>query len=333
MSFYSKIYKNSISLAKEITAVSLLLFKIMIPVIIIVKILEEVGAIPWLSLVFEPIMTLVGLPESMGLVWTTTMLTNIYAGLVIFFQTAFQESLSIAQVTILGTMMLIAHSLPIEVSILHKAGIRFWFALLLRIGGAIIAGILLDFAFSNANMLQQPVQLIWNQQQTNQSLTEWFFMQLKSLVVIVLVISVLLTGLRILRWLRIEQFMLWILQPILRLLGIAPQAASLTIIGITLGLSFGGGLLIKEAQSGNIQTKDCFAAFCLLSLCHSIIEDTLLALSMGADLLGILWFRLAFSLVVISCITLMWKLTTTKFQQNYLVYAKAETSDKNKRQA
>ena len=64
-----------------------------------------------------------------------------------------------------------------------------------------------------------------------------------------------------------------------------------------LGLSFGGGLLIKEAGSGKLSTKDIFIAMTLLSVCHSLIEDTLLIMILGAHISGVFWGRLVFSLL------------------------------------
>lgn len=93
-------------LAREIYFVSWTLFKLMIAVLIVVKIVQELGAIVWISGLLQPFMGWVGLPESMGLVWATTLLVNIYGGMLIFFQLAPQESLTVAQVTVLGVLML-----------------------------------------------------------------------------------------------------------------------------------------------------------------------------------------------------------------------------------
>lgn len=35
-----------------------------------------------------------------------------------------------------------------------------------------------------------------------------------------------------------------------------------------------------------------------MSLCHGLIEDTLLMVSIGAKMIGIFWFRLIFAIVV-----------------------------------
>lgn len=306
------------SLAKEIYEVCFLLFKLTIPVIIAVKVLEELGAIPYISALLEPLMVIVGLPESMGLVWTTALLTNIYAGMVLFFQQAGSESLTVAQVTVLSTMILIAHGLPVELRITQKAGMRLPFAFMLRMGGAIILGTLLHHFYQFTGWLQEPVELLWQPEAIDDSLWAWTLTQVKSFGMIIVIVSALLTLLRLLRWLHIERLMIWALQPVLKLLGIGPQATSLAIVGVTLGLSFGGGLLIREAESGNVSPKDCFSSLCLLSLSHSIIEDTLLVLTMGADLSGVLWARLIFSFIVIAIITRLLKYTSDSFNDRYL---------------
>ncbi len=306
-------------LGREIYAVCATLFRLMIPVILIVKVLEELGAVPLLSQGLEPLMQLVGLPESMGLVWATTLLTNIYAGMLIFFQLAPQESLSVAQVTVLGTLMLVAHGLPFEIRIVQKAGLRVPAALLVRLLGALALGWLLHHLYRWGGWLQQPVELLWTPPVQDTGLPAWALSQLKSLGMIVLVVAALLSLLRFLRWIQVERLMIWLLQPLLRLLGIGPQATSLTIIGITLGLAFGGALLIREAESGRIARRDLFASLTLLGLCHSLIEDTLLILLLGADLSGILWMRLLFALLVVAVITRLLPLTSERFERRFLV--------------
>ncbi len=306
-------------LGKEIYDVCLLLFKLTIPVVIAVKILEELGTIPYISAALSPLMQLVGLPESMGLVWTTTLLTNIYGGMLIFFQLAPAENLTVAQVTVLSSMLLMAHSLPLELRITQQAGMRLIFALLLRVISALVLGALLYHVYRLGGWLQEPVVLAWQPEQSGpQTLDVWAVTQLKGLAMIVVIVTALLSLLRLLRWLHIERLMIWLLQPLLKLMGISRQATSLAIVGVTLGLSFGGGLLIKEAKSGSVSPKDCFAALCLLSLCHSIIEDTLLVLTMGADLSGVLWARLLFSVIVISLMTRVLFRTSDQFQQRFL---------------
>ena len=291
------------SLSLEIFEVSYTLFKIMIPVIIVVKILEELGIIEYIGIILEPLMSLVGLPESMGLVWATTVMTSIYGGMVIFVSQA-PSDLTVAQVTILGGMMLLAHGLPVEVRIAQKAGMSVWFSLLIRVGGGVLYGWLLFQIYSAGDWLQQPNQLMWQAEPSvDTSLIDWGVTQLKSLAIIQVIIIVLLFFLKILKLIGIEKLLAIMLSPILKVLGISKQATTITIVGITLGLAYGGGLLIKEAQQGMLTKKDVFTAIALLALLHSLIEDTLLILLLGADLSGVLWFRLCFSFIFISILS------------------------------
>jgi len=304
-----KIYGELLSILQDIIHVYLTLLKIMIPALLIVKGLELMGAIELISSLLSPVMTAVGLPSSMGIVWATTMLTNIYGGMIVFFELSTNENLSVAQVTVLGCMMLIAHGLPVEAAIAKKAGVRWRATLCIRIFGALIFGALLNFIYQNFNYLQQTNILLWQPELVKPTLLEWGLEQVKTLAMVFLIITALISLLRILKWLHIERLMHWLLSPLLKLLGLSKEASNITIIGITLGLSFGGGLLIKEAESGALSSKDIFVSMALLALCHSLIEDTLLIMLLGAHMSGILWGRLAFAIVFVSIMShlLSWK--------------------------
>lgn len=308
-------------LIKEILSITYDLFKIMIPIIIIVKVIDEFGGIEYFSLILEPLMQLVGLPSSMGLVWATTMITNIYGGMIIFISQAAQENLTVAQVTILGSMMLLAHSLPVEVRIAQKAGVRLMFTLILRIGGALLLGFLLNLIYSSGNYLSETNVALWKPQIiADNSLLAWGIGQVKTLWQVFLVIIVLVIFLKLLKLSGIEKLLALILKPLLKVLGLSEKTTSISIIGITLGLTYGGGLLIKEAEKGEISKKDVFGALSLLALCHSLIEDTLLIMLLGADLSGILYFRLLFSLLVIALIIRLVRNTNKSVFTRYFVY-------------
>ncbi|MCV6588889.1 MAG: hypothetical protein OIF57_07670 [Marinobacterium sp.] len=306
-------------LAAEIWEVSWTLFKLMVPTLLVVKVLEEMGGVELLGQWLGPVMQLVGLPDSMGLVWATTMLTNIYAGMIVFFQLSLQEPMTVAQVTVLSTLLLFAHGLPVEVRIAQQAGMRVRVSLLLRIGGGLLLGWMQYQLYAAGDWLQQPNVLAWQPEPVDNSLQGWFLAQAESLVMIQLIIIVLLTGLKLLKVIGVEKLMAWLLRPLLRLLKIGSEATTITIIGATLGLAFGGGLLIKEARAGHVPEKDVFAAMAFLAMSHSLIEDTLLVLVLGADLTGVLWMRLLFTVVVVAFLTRWVARRSDPFWQRWLV--------------
>ncbi|EDK30656.1 hypothetical protein VSWAT3_25274 [Vibrionales bacterium SWAT-3] len=289
-------------LLKEIFDVTSTLFRIMIPIIIVIKVVEELGGIVILSEWLSPIMKSVGLPKEMGLVWATTILTNIYAGLIILINS--DVSLTVAQASVLGSMMLLAHSLPIEGAIAKKAGVSWFATLSIRVGGSLVLAWLLNLSYQYGDLLNYPATVLWQPEvSSDNSYIGWAIEQLKNFAVIFMVISALLLLLKVLKVLGIEKLMALLLRPFLRLLGISKDATNLTIIGITLGLSFGGGLLINEAKKGHIAARDVFTAIMLLNLLHSLIEDTLLILLIGADFYTIFWGRIVFSVLIVALIS------------------------------
>ncbi|MEH6650113.1 MAG: hypothetical protein V7707_08835 [Motiliproteus sp.] len=306
-------------LGDEIVQVTWILYKMMVPVIIAVKLLEHFGAIELITGLLAPLMAWVGLPESMGLVWATAMLTNIYAGLIVFYPLALNEPLTVAQVTVLAILVLSAHSLPLEAQVARRAGIRLPVTLLLRIGSGLLMGLMLHWGYSSGDMHQQANVLIWEPQPVDTSWGGWAVQQLYFLVVVFFVIAALLTLMRILRLVGIERLMIWLLQPILKLLGIGAQATTVTIIGITLGLSFGAGILIREVEAGHIPRADIFSSIMLLGVCHSLIEDTLLLLLIGAQADGILWLRLVFSVLLIALLSRVYRRMPQAWVDRYLM--------------
>ena len=275
------------------------LLKIMVPVLIVVKILDLFGASQYLSFALSPVMELVGLPKEMGIVWAAAILVNIYTSMAVFFSVVLLEPLTVAQMTVLATMILIAHGLPMESAISKAAGLGWMYTISLRIGGALVLGFILHWSFDSFSLLQQPNQALWRPEVLDDSLKSWLIVQLQTLMFAFVMIASLIIIMRLLDYFGIEKLLHWLLTPFLKLLGIGKEAANITIIGMVLGLSFGGALLIEQAKSGQVSKRNIFLAMSLLCLCHSIIEDTLLVLLLGADLLGILWARLIFSFIFV----------------------------------
>jgi len=294
------------SVVRQAVRISGELFKVMVPLVIAVKILKELGGVAYLGSALGPVMRCVGLPGQMGLVWATTLVVNIYGGIAVFLNLVQDHALSVAQITVLGTMMLVAHTLPVELRISQKAGVRLRFLLALRVGGAFLLGFCLDRIYRAGGWLQEPGVIAWKAKARDPSLAAWAWSQIVNLSMIFGIILVLLVLLKVLERLRINALLTRLLRPLLVLLGIGREAATITIVGMTLGLSYGGGLIIAEAKSGRLGKRDVVASLALMNLAHSLIEDTLLLLALGAALSGILWGRLIFSLL---CVMLLARLT------------------------
>lgn len=296
---YASLMKTARELLQNALQTSITLFKIIIPISIVTRLLQQWGIIDYIGIILAPVMKLVGLPGEMGLVWATSMITNIYGGMVVFASLAQGLDLTVAQVSVLGTMILIAHSLPVEVMIAKKAGTRLRITLTIRLAGALLLGWILHVTYTLTDTLQQTNRAFWSPPTVDPTWNAWILAELRNMVMIFLIILTLMTILTILKKVGISDLMTRLLAPIMNILGIGREAAPITIIGMTLGISYGGGLIIQEAQKGNLSRRDLFASVTLMSLCHSLFEDTLLMVVLGSHLSGILWARMLFSMVVI----------------------------------
>jgi hypothetical protein len=314
-----------LKILKNASHISLTLFKLMIPIIIIIKILEQMGLVNLLSEWLTPVMELVGLPGAMGLVWATAMVTNLYGGIVVYASLAADVPMTVAQVTIISSMMLIAHALPIEARIAQKAGVSFSLTVLLRVGMAILFGVIFNQLYYIANWLQQPTVLLWSAGEIDSTLSTWVYNQIKGLVLIFCIVLALVLLLDVLKRIGVIQWINNLLRPVLHRLGIAQEAETITLVGLTLGISYGGVLLINEARAGHIKPRDVLFSVSLLGLSHSLIEDTLLMMLIGADLSGILIGRVIFTLIIIFLLVRLVNRLSNQTVDRYLVKAVSQS--------
>lgn len=297
----NRVVKAFLTLGRDILRVYWALLKVLIPSTIVVKILDSIGATEWLSVMLEPIMHLVGLPEEFGFVWAVAILTNIYMGMIVFYNYASSAAVSVADISILGTMILIAHAIPVEGAIAKTLGVKWRITIAIRVGGAVILGAILNQIYSAFELYQQPIQLVWQPDLTaTPTLTQWAYEQVQILISVFGILVVLISTLRILRWLGIEKLIHALLMPLLRGLTLGKEAANITVVGMLLGISYGAGLLIDDVKQGKIGKREILLVMGFLGLCHSIIEDTLLIMLLGADLSAILWGRLLFAIVFVA---------------------------------
>ena len=284
MQFFKKV-------TNDIFIVSFELFKIMIPTLILVKVAEIYGLVAVLTNLFAPLMTVMGLPAEMALAITTTMLTNPYAGIIVLASTPGIEQLTVAQTTILASFILFTHSVIIEAAISRQAGLSAGATIIIRILSGVLFCTLLNSVFSTFELFGQTAVLNLPEMSTAPTLKQWIIDQIKGLVFIQFVIIILITFLEILRLLGIEKIIRICLSPFLKILNIGQSASTIVVVGLTLGLGFGGGLMIKDVKQGIVAPRSAVGALIFINLFHSLIEDTTILLLIGPSLFTILVIR------------------------------------------
>ncbi|MFW2367461.1 MAG: hypothetical protein ACN4GW_13675 [Desulforhopalus sp.] len=288
------------SLFRETWQTSWELIRITIPVAILTKLCEELGLIHYISAILEPIMGMIGLPGPLGLVWATAMLTNLYGGIAVFAALAPGLELTAAQVTVLCSAMLIAHGLPVELSVSKRAGANLLPIGAVRVLGALAYAYLLNGFCLLFSIWQAPASLLFKVPESEGGLVAWSLNQLQNQGLIILIIFCIIISMRLFKIIGLLTLLEKLLAPVLPLFGMGRHAAPLTVVGMVMGLSYGGALIIRETASGKMDRREVFNSMALMGLCHGLVEDTLIMAAIGGKFSGIFWGRVLFSLIVIS---------------------------------
>lgn len=286
--------------------ISASLFRFLVPIVIAVKILTETGVIDYLAIPLRPVMSLVGLPAELGLSWAAAMLVNIYSGIIVFLSLAPSlPTLTVAQVTTFALMLLIAHSLILETRIAGQCGVSMMTQLCLRLVMAVLAGLGMYWICRLSGALGQPAVILL-EGRPPATLGQWALGEAFNLAKIYGLIFAVMLFQRGIDYFRISNLLGKLLYPVLRMLGIPAQAASIIIVSFFMGLIYGSGIIIKSAREGTMSRHDIFCAMTLMGLAHSLLEDTLLMMLLGASMWGVLGLRLVLALTVGVIINLLY---------------------------
>lgn len=114
--------------------------KILIPVYFFVALLKYVGILEIISGWFSSFMIIFGLPGDTALVLLCANCINIYAALAVIANL----TLTVKELTILGTMICLSHSLPVETSVINGLKIPIHIQILIRLSISLLVGFLMN---------------------------------------------------------------------------------------------------------------------------------------------------------------------------------------------
>lgn len=275
------------------------LLKIIVPVLIAVRIGIGFDLHIELAQLMAPVMSVVGLPSEVSLVLVVTLFAGLYGGAAVFVSMLASLDMTVAQATVLTAMMVAAHALPIEQQIAQRAGVRIILATLIRFVSALVLGWVLYLLYSSLNVLQHPLTIAWApDSQIDAPWGLWLQNAALSLFYIFWIILFLIYTLRLCDATGATRIITRALSPFLALMGISKEATSITMTGVLLGMTFGGGLIVREAKSGALGHRTVFLSLLFMSLCHGLIEDTLFALILGGHISGVLFARIFMAVIV-----------------------------------
>ncbi|MBG9770396.1 nucleoside recognition domain-containing protein [Bacillus vallismortis] len=280
--------------------------KVIFPVTLLVTLLQHTPVMDWLVRLITPVMGLFGLSGEAAIPLVLGNMLNLYAGIA----GILTLDLSVKEVFILAVMLSFCHNLIIESTVAAKVGIRIGVILAVRIGLAAVSAIVIN--------------LIWH---GGQETAQYGFITAKSaapdgwlamlaealmkaglgvlqLAAIVIPLMIIIQLLRDLGWL--HRFSRW-LSPFTQLLGMNKNTSMTMVAGLTIGLAYGAGVMIKAVEDDGVSRRDMTLAFIFLVACHAVVEDTLVFIPLGIPVWPLLLIRVTTAVLLTMAIAHTWK--------------------------
>jgi len=129
----------------------------------------------------------------------------------------------------------------------------------------------------------------------------------KLLLLVFAIILPLMIALELFREFKILDFLTKIIYPLVRWMGFKKESIYPLLAGILFGISYGGGVLISESNSGRVDSRQSFLIALFLGMCHAIVEDTLLFTAQGANGFILVVTRFILAAIVVFAASLMVK--------------------------
>ena len=274
------------------------LVRIILPVAIVTEIMMRAGVIGAIAPAFRPLMDFYGLPAELAFALLAGLLMGIWNAALLLFVLVPAGDLSVADVTVFSALILFAHALPIEQQIIRRAGPGLILTTALRLAGGLSYAAMLHALLRATGWLAKPVAPAWMPLAEDTGWAGFLIGLAQAMAMMFVILSVLMLLMAMLRRLGLMALLQRGLAPVLRLAGIRGEAVPLTVIGLLLGISYGGGLLIHEARAGRIPPRQVLLACVFMGFAHSIIEDTLIVMALGADGGAVLAGRIVFAMAV-----------------------------------
>lgn len=113
--------------------------------------------------------------------------------------------------------------------------------------------------------------------------TEALSGSLKSVWNIAIIVVPLMIVMQLAKDYKILDYISGFLKPVTDFFGMSKESAFPLLVGLSIGLSYGAGVIIQSSKEGNLSKKDLVLLIVFLASCHAVFEDTLIFVAVGAN--------------------------------------------------
>lgn len=270
--------------------------KMMLPITFVVAILKWSGAVAVMTEWLTPLFKYIGLTGEGVLVFLTSIFASLYAAIAVIATL----DLDYRSVAILSVMGLICHNLIVETIIQRKAGASALYIILLRIGAALIAAALLNWIMPDGLTGTLIIEhAVAESSGLSGALYDWMLSMVRLLPIMFALILSLNMLQQLLREFRLVELLTIPIRPLIRAMGLPRDSSFLWIVMNSLGLAYGGAVLIADVENSEISRRSARLLNTHVAITHSLIEDTLLFAAIGIGLGWLVIPRLLLSVVAV----------------------------------
>lgn len=261
---------------------------IMIPISFFMTMLMYTGWLTPITGVLAPLMSVYDIPAEASMALIVGALLNIYACIAVMAS----MPLDMWSINIIAVMMLICHNLPIETAVQAQTGAPPAAMALFRIIAALATGLVLTFILPESLKMQPWVHASGLDPASNLSwrhiLCVWTHDSLLLTLKVTLIILAITIFIDLMRHFNVLETLSALFKPFTFINALPTKATFMWMTGLFFGIAYGSGVLISEAKAGHLDRDTLLRLNISLGISHSLIEDTLLFVAIGASLLGVL---------------------------------------------
>ncbi|MFC3886577.1 nucleoside recognition domain-containing protein [Bacillus songklensis] len=279
--------------------------KIIFPITLIVSILQYTPIIHWFAKLIAPLMGFIGLSGDAAIPLVLGNCLNLYAGI----GAILSLDLTVKEVFILAVMLSFSHNLFIETGVALKVGVKLWVILAVRIGLAIVSAFFISLLWQGGGEPAQYGFLSSKAEEVNGWMAIFMHGIEKAsfgIIQLALIVIPVMIGMQILKDLNwLVKFSNW-MAPATRILGMKENTSLTLATGLLIGLAYGAGVMIQAVKEDGVSSKDATLAFIFLVACHAVIEDTLIFVPLGINVLPLLLIRVCVAILLTIIVARIW---------------------------
>ncbi len=98
-----------------------------------------------------------------------------------------------------------------------------------------------------------------------------------------------------------------LIEPVMKRFSLSNKAAFPVLAGLLLGIVYGSGVIISSAKNDILTKRDLALVLVFLGVCHSVIEDSVIFASLGANVWILIFARFFMALLAAFAVSIYFR--------------------------